>query len=160
MSHRSASDDLTQRVLETYSRIDDPRLREIVVALIRHLHTYVKEVGLKREEWETAWSLMAKMAENTGPRRNEFLLLGDLIGVSQLVETLGHKRPEGAVGYALVGPFYRANAPLCRRGESIASVGHRGGTGADQRQSLQPDGQCAHCRCDARRLAGGHERPV
>jgi catechol 1,2-dioxygenase len=122
MSHRSASDDLTQRVVETYSRIDDLRLREIVVGLIRHLHTYVKEVRLKREEWETAWSLMARMAESTGPKRNEFLLLGDLIGVSQLVETFGHERPGWAVGYALAGPFFRANAPLRQRGESIASI--------------------------------------
>ena len=122
MSHGSASNDLTRRVVETYSRIDDPRLRKIVVALIRHLHTYVKEVGLKREEWETAWTLMAKMAEATGPRRNEFLRFGDFIGVSQLVETLGHERPEGAVGYALIGPFYRANAPLRQRGEPIASI--------------------------------------
>jgi hydroxyquinol 1,2-dioxygenase len=90
MSHGSASNDLTQRVVETYSRIDDPRLRKIVVALIRHLHTYVKEVGLKREEWETAWSLMPKMAEATGPRRNEFLLLGDLIEPFVLTDWTGN----------------------------------------------------------------------
>jgi catechol 1,2-dioxygenase len=120
MAHPNAGDDLTQRVIDTYLRIDDPRLRQIIVALIRHLHAYVKEVGLKREEWESAWSLMAEMAKATGPKRNEFLLLGDLIGISQLVELLGHQRPEWAVGYALVGPFYRANAPLCGRGESIA----------------------------------------
>jgi catechol 1,2-dioxygenase len=121
MSHGSASDELTQRVVEAYSKIGDPRLKEIVVNLIKHLHAYVKEIRLNREEWEATWSLMARMAESTGPDRNEFLLLGDLIGVSQLVETLGHERPAWAVGYALVGPFYRANAPLRRRGECIAS---------------------------------------
>jgi hypothetical protein len=61
------------------------------------------------------------MAQFTGPERNEFLLLGDVIGVGRLVEVMGHDRPSSAVGRAQVGPFHRANATQLGRGESVAS---------------------------------------
>jgi catechol 1,2-dioxygenase len=61
------------------------------------------------------------MAAVTGPERNEFLLLADVIGLSQLIEVIDHDRPDSAVGFAPVGPHYRANAPVRARGESIAS---------------------------------------
>ncbi|WP_370542918.1 dioxygenase, partial [Halomonas sp. KM-1] len=32
----------------------DPRLREVMASLIRHLHGFVKEVGLTQAEWEAA----------------------------------------------------------------------------------------------------------
>jgi len=48
----------------------------------------LKEVRLKRGKWETTWNLMARMTESAGPRRIEFLLPGNLIGVSRLVETI------------------------------------------------------------------------
>src|SRR5207249_56061 len=53
---------------------------------------------------------------------NEFLLLADVVGVSQLIETLNHERSGQPVGYALVGPFFRAGAPLRARGASTASA--------------------------------------
>ena len=53
--------------------------------------------------------------------RNEFLLAGDVLGVSQLIETLNHDRPGQSVGFALVGPFLRADAPFRKTGDSIAS---------------------------------------
>jgi catechol 1,2-dioxygenase len=70
--------------------------------------------------------LMAEMAKFTGDERNEFLLLSDVTGVSELVEKINHVRPRSAVGFSVVGPFYRANAPMRQRGESIAS-GHTKG---------------------------------
>ena len=73
------------------------------------------------EEWEFAWDFMERMAEITGPERNEFILLADVLGVSQLIETLNHEEPAQPVGFALVGPFYRANAPFRERRSSTAS---------------------------------------
>jgi hypothetical protein len=78
----------TDRVLKSYSGIEDSRLRSLVLALIRHLHAYVGETKLTDQEWEFAWNLMGRMA--AVPDRNEFLLLGDVLGVSQLIETLNH----------------------------------------------------------------------
>ena len=110
---------LTDRVLKLYSSIEEPRLRSLVLALIRHLHAYVGETKLTDQEWEFAWNFMGRMA--AVPDRNEFLLAGDVLGVSQLIETLNHDRPGQSVGFALVGPFLRADAPFRKRGGSIAS---------------------------------------
>ena len=82
--------------------------------MIKHLHACVKEMKVTDDEWEFAWDFMERMAAITGPERNEFLLFADVIGVSQLIETLNHEKPDQPVGYALVGPFFRANAPFRR----------------------------------------------
>ena len=55
------------------------------------------------------------------PDRNEFLLLADVLAVSQLIETLNHDRLGQPAGFALIGPFLRANSPFRKRGDSIAS---------------------------------------
>jgi catechol 1,2-dioxygenase len=111
----------TRKVLTAYYHIEDPRLKSIVSLLIKHLHACVKEMKVSDEEWEFAWDFMERMAERTSPVRNEFLLLADVIGVSQLIETFNHEQPGQPVGYALVGPFFRADAPFRERGESVAS---------------------------------------
>src|ERR1700758_3169300 len=103
------ADALTEKVLQAYSGIDNARLREIVACLIRHLHAFVREAKPTDKEFETGWTLMAEMAKFTGDERNEFLLPCDVTGVSELVEKLNHVRPQSAVGFTLVGPFYRAN---------------------------------------------------
>src|SRR5208283_328252 len=64
---------------------------------------------------------MERMATKTGPERNEYLLLADVIGVSQLIETLNHDKPGQPVGFALVGPFFRAAAPFRERGATDVS---------------------------------------
>ena len=128
MLRSHSGDSITERALEAYSRIEDPRVREVVVALIRHLHALVKEVRLSEQEWDFAWDFLARIARFTGPDRNEFLVLADVIGLCQLIEVINHERPDSAVGFALVGPFYRANAPVLGKGESIVSpdtVGER-----------------------------------
>jgi len=108
------ADALTEKVLQAYSEIDDVRLRGIVACLIRHLHAFVKEAKPTDEEFETGWTLMAEMAKFTGDERNEFLLFCDVTGVSQLVETINHVRPQSAVGFSGVGPFYRETRPVMR----------------------------------------------
>ena len=126
---------LTDRVLKSYSSIEEPRLRSLVLALIRHLHAYVGETKLTDQEWEFAWNFMGRMA--AVPDRNEFLLAGDVLGVSQLLETLNHDWPGQSVGFALVGPFLRADAPFRKRGDSIASDDTPGARGPGFRKSIR-----------------------
>jgi catechol 1,2-dioxygenase len=121
MNHDRLGDALTEKAVEAYSQIEDPRLSELTAGLIRHLHAFVKETRLTDQEFEIAWTLMAQMAKFTGDERNEFLLLCDVLGVSELIDAINHQRPPSAVGYALVGPFYRANAPRRQRAQSIVS---------------------------------------
>lgn len=121
MKTNSSIDQFTENVLAAYATIYNPRLNKLIQSLIMHFHSYVKETNLSESEWEFAWDFLAKMAKFTHKDRNEFLLLADVLGVSQLIEMMNHQRPNNMVGFALVGPFYRANATKRKRGESIAS---------------------------------------
>lgn len=122
----STSNNFTERVLTAYNNIENPRLNKLIQALIKHLHAYIKETHLLENEWEFTWNFLAKMAAFTHAERNEFLLLADVLGVSQLIEMINHERPTNTVGYALIGPFYRANAPWRARSECIASADTEG----------------------------------
>jgi catechol 1,2-dioxygenase len=113
--------DITERVLKAYSNIENPRLKFIVLQLIKHLHACVKEMRPTDQEFELAWDFLERMARKTGPERNEFLLLADVIGVSQLIATLNHDRPGQTVGFALIGPFLRAGSPFRERGAADMS---------------------------------------
>jgi catechol 1,2-dioxygenase len=97
-----------------------------VQGLIWHLHAFVKAVKLNDQEFESAWTLMEEMAKFTGDERNEYLLFCDVVGISQLIEAINHPRSQSAAGHALVGPFFRGNAPKRKRGESIASEDTKG----------------------------------
>jgi len=116
-----SAENLTRRVLAAYREIDDPRLLAVVEGVIKHMHACITELRPSDEEYEFLWTLLEKMAAYTTPERNEFLLLFDVLGVSQLVDIVRHPTAPGAVGYALVGPFYRDGAPWRERGASIAS---------------------------------------
>jgi catechol 1,2-dioxygenase len=111
---------ITSRAIAAQDRIADPRLRGLVQGLVKHLHAYVTELRPTDEEYEAAWTFLSQMAGATTPERNEFLFLLDVLGVSQLIDTLAHPADSG-VGYSAVGPFYRADAPWRQRGASIAS---------------------------------------
>jgi catechol 1,2-dioxygenase len=113
--------EFTERVLNAYSNIENPRLKFVVSRLIKHLHACVKEMKPTDQEFEFAWDFMERMAAKTGPERNEFLLLADVIGVSQLVEEVNHDYPGQPVGFALVGPFLRADAPFRQLGAADMS---------------------------------------
>jgi catechol 1,2-dioxygenase len=128
MKTNESVEKFTEKVLKDYSTIDNPRSRKLILSLIKYFHSYVKENSLSENEWEFTWDFLAKIAKFTHENRNEFLLFADVLGISQLIEMINHQRPDNTVGFSLVGPFYRANAPHRKRGESIASsetVGER-----------------------------------
>jgi catechol 1,2-dioxygenase len=102
------------------SRTPDERLRTVMEALTRHLHAFVQEVHLREEEFEQALEFIVAIGQATGEKKNEVVLAADLLGVSTLVALLNNQDPQGESPAALLGPFWRANAPLCRAGESIA----------------------------------------
>lgn len=117
----SPNQEFTEKVLKAYSDIDNPRLKSVISLLIKHLHACVKEMKVTDQEWEFAWDFMKRMAEKTSPLGNEFLFFADVMGLSQLIEILNHGEQEQPVGVALLGPFFRAEAPFRERGASIAS---------------------------------------
>ena len=112
-------------VLDAMSRTPDPRLRTVMASLVRHLHAFVREVSLTEAEFEQALDFIVAIGHATDEGKNEVVLAADLLGVSTLVSLLNDANPSEPAG-ALLGPFWRRNAPQCEAGESIARAGTPG----------------------------------
>jgi hydroxyquinol 1,2-dioxygenase len=135
---------ITERVLSSFDGSPDDRLRELMQALAGHLHAFVSEVGLTGEEWERAIAALTQTGEITDERRQEFVLWSDALGLSMLVDAVGHPAAAsrgagdggGDVGgppaalpvteSTVLGPFYVADAPRRGYGSSIAAEGDAG----------------------------------
>ncbi len=119
-------DDLTAEVLARFSGTQDPRLREIMLSLISHLHAFVKEVKLTEAEWFQAIEILTEAGKMCSDKRQEFILFSDTLGVSMVVDLLDHRKPDGATESTVFGPFHRLGAPEMPMGGNIA---HRDRTG-------------------------------
>ncbi len=119
MLHKT-EDDITAEVLARFSATPDPRLRQIMLSLISHLHAFVKEVALTEAEWFRAIEILTAAGKLCSDKRQEFILFSDTLGVSMVVDLLGHRKPEGATESTVFGPFHRLGAPELPPGGNIA----------------------------------------
>jgi len=122
----TTEDDITAAVLARFSATPDPRLKQIMLGLIKHLHAFVKEVELTEAEWFQAIEILTEAGKMCSDKRQEFILFSDTLGVSMVVDLIGHRKPEGATESTVFGPFHRLGAPQMPRGGNIA---HRDTTG-------------------------------
>jgi catechol 1,2-dioxygenase len=115
-------DSLLPLVVEVMSRTPDARLRQLVVSLTEHLHAFVRENQLTEAEFERAVKFMVDIGQATGETKNEVILAADLLGVSALVTMINNQHPQrsGETQSALLGPFWRLNAPSYEHGANIA----------------------------------------
>jgi hydroxyquinol 1,2-dioxygenase len=113
---------ITDAALEQMSTTPDPRLRQIMAALVRHLHAFTREVDLTPDEWIEGIRFLTAVGQKCTAHRQEFILLSDTLGLSSLVNALHDKRGAGgATKSSLVGPFFRQDAPMMKLGDSIIS---------------------------------------
>ncbi len=120
MADRTEPTDITASVLASFAGCSDPRLREVMTALVRHLHAFASEVGLTQAEWERAIAVLTATGHITDHKRQEFILWSDTLGLSMLVDALDHDLPDGATESTVLGPFYVPGSPERAYGESIA----------------------------------------
>ena len=113
-------EELTGAVLEVMARTADPRLREIMSALVRHLHAFVREVRLTEDEFRAATAILSELGQLTTDSHNETVLMAGSLGVSSLVCLLNNGA-QGATetSQSLLGPFWRMHAPRVPNGGSI-----------------------------------------
>lgn len=112
--------DVTVAALEAMQRTTDPRLREIMVSLIRHLHGFVRDVRLTEAEFREATAILAEMGRLTTDTHNEFVLMSGSLGVSSLVCLLNNGMDGNTeTDQSLLGPFWRLNSPRIENGGSI-----------------------------------------
>lgn len=101
----------------------DPRLREVMACLVRHLHDFAKEIHLTQAEWGLAIDFLTRTGQICSDERQEFILLSDVLGFSMLVDAINNRRPEGATENTVFGPFHVADAPVREMGANISLDG-------------------------------------
>src|ERR1700759_1643320 len=115
---------VTDEALRQMAGIDNPRLKQIGDAAVRHMHAFAREVNLTPEEWLTGIQFMTAIGQACTPLRQEFILLSDVLGLSAVVNALHDKKArELGSQSSLLGPFYREGAPEMPAGAQI--VHHR-----------------------------------
>lgn len=97
-----------------------PRQRDIMTALIRHLHGFCKDVTLTHGEFIDACMFLGRAGAICDDKRQEFILLGDILGVEVLCDMLTNPVTGTESESTVLGPFYRENPPVLPHGASTA----------------------------------------
>ena len=111
---------LTDAVLARLQDCDDPRLKAVTAALIRHLHAFIREVEPTPEEWFAGIRFLTGTGQICDDKRQEVILLSDTLGVSMLVDAIHNRKPVGATESSVLGPFYVEGAPELDSGADLA----------------------------------------
>src|SRR5215217_6089616 len=101
---------LTNAVVERLKNSDDPRLRQIMQSAVKHLHAFAREVQLTEEEWFEGIKFMTAVGQKCDDKRQEFILLSDVLGLSMMVVALNNKSIPGATEPTVLGPFFAHGA--------------------------------------------------
>ena len=102
-------DNITDVFMGYMGQNTDPRLKEVMGSLVRHLHNFAREVNLTHAEWNKGIAFLEQAGEISDAERHEFVLLSDVLGLSSLVDML-HNRPEGTSS-SVLGPFHITGSP-------------------------------------------------
>lgn len=114
---------ITAAVLSQMAATPDPRLKEIMFALVEHLHAFARETNLTPSEWIKGIDFLTQAGQASTSERQELIMLSDTVGLSALVNLM-HDRTalEQSTDSSLLGPFYRESAPKVDRGAQIATA--------------------------------------
>lgn len=111
---------LTDLVLERWKDIPDPRLRQIMQSMIKHLHAFVRDVEPTGAEWFKAIDWLTRTGQMSDHKRQEMILFSDVMGVSMLVDAINNRLPSEATPTTVEGPFHVADAPEIAHGGDMA----------------------------------------
>ncbi|MDR7172346.1 hydroxyquinol 1,2-dioxygenase [Nocardia kruczakiae] len=111
---------VTEEVLASFDATPDPRLRALLHSLVRHLHAFAVEVRLSEREWQRAIEFLTRAGHITDERRQEFILLSDILGLSMLTVAINEPAEPGATESTVFGPFFVDDAPEVPLGGDIA----------------------------------------
>jgi hydroxyquinol 1,2-dioxygenase len=112
---------LIERVVASFDDAPDPRLTELMQALTRHLHAFLREVRLTGQEWQRAIEFLTAAGHITDDRRQEFILLSDVLGASMQTITINNEAYRNATEATVFGPFFVEGSPEIQLGGDIAA---------------------------------------
>ncbi len=116
----SREQELTDEVVASLAGTPSPRLREVLESVVRHLHAVVRETRLTEAEWEAAIGFLTAAGHITDERRQEFILLSDVLGVSMQTITVNDSAADGVTEATVWGPFFVEGSPAVGLGGDIA----------------------------------------
>ena len=102
-------DNITDVFMSYFGGNADPRFREVMLSLARHLHAFAKDVSLTHDEWMKGIEFLEWAGRISDEERHEFVLLSDVLGLSSLVDMI-NSVPRGTSS-SVLGPFHIAGAP-------------------------------------------------
>jgi hydroxyquinol 1,2-dioxygenase len=102
---------VTDEVVASFADTKDERLRQIMQSLTRHLHAFARDVRLTQEEWEAGIAFLTRTGHKTDDKRQEFILLSDVLGLSMLTVGINAPTSPEATEPTVFGPFYVSDAP-------------------------------------------------
>lgn len=111
---------LVDEVVASFDDTPDPRLRELVQSLTRHLHAFAREVRLSEAEWKQGIDFLTAVGHLTDERRQEFILLSDTLGLSMQTIAINNEAYADATEATVFGPFFVEDAPHVELGGDIA----------------------------------------
>ncbi len=104
-------DNITELAEQRWATARDPRLAELLTALVRHLHAFAREVRLTEDEWMAAIQWLNRAGQISSAKREEFILTSDVLGLSMLVVQLNHRLDPAATPATVLGPFHIEGSP-------------------------------------------------
>lgn len=112
---------ITDAVLASFGNTPDPRLKEIVTSLVKHLHNFARDVKLTEEEWFQGIQYLTATGHKCTGTRQEFILLSDVLGLSMLTIAMNQDKPAGCTEATVFGPFFLEEAPRFALGEDVSN---------------------------------------
>jgi hydroxyquinol 1,2-dioxygenase len=103
--------ELVDLVARSFDGCQNPRLKDLMVSLTRHVHSYIREVRLTAEEWTEAIAFLTRAGHVTDDRRQEFILLSDVLGASMQTIAVNNEAHGEATEATVFGPFFAEGSP-------------------------------------------------
>ena len=113
-------ENVTDAVTMSLEKTSDPRLRQVMGSLVKHLHGFFREVEPTEAEWMQGIQFLTRVGQMCDDERQEFILLSDVLGVSILMDAMNNRVSAGATVSTVLGPFHRDGAPFMDNGASIS----------------------------------------
>jgi hydroxyquinol 1,2-dioxygenase len=113
-------DNITELAAARWATAHDPRTAEVLSALVKHLHTFAREVRLTEAEWMAAVQWLTRTGQVSDDKREEFILASDVLGLSMLVVQMNHRFDPAATPATVLGPFHIAGSPALEFGGDLS----------------------------------------
>lgn len=117
---RAVEQTLVENVVASFDACEDPRLKELMVALVEHVHAFIRETRLTEEEWGAAIGFLTRAGHITDDVRQEFILLSDTLGASMQTINVNNRTYADATEATVFGPFFVEDSPGIEAGGDMA----------------------------------------